>query len=227
MTKFLASVNNLPDAVLVANLGADIVDLKQPSQGALGALSVTEVKSIVDALKSKVTISATVGDLEFVPEMVVPAVQSMLATGVDIVKIGLFPGGHVQDCLDALRCYTQNNHQLIAVLFADSPIDLDVLAALAEAKFTGVMLDTMHKTSGRLTELLSHEYLSDFISIAKHYKLLTGLAGSLQRQDIPDLLDLKPDYLGFRGALCQGLQRNNPIDTKQVSTIRELLAGYP
>ena len=32
--------------------------------------------------------------------------------------------------------------------------------------------------------------------------LLTGLAGSLEAADVPRLLLLAPDYLGFRGALC-------------------------
>lgn len=225
MTRFLASVNNLPDAVLVADLGADIVDLKQPSQGALGALPVTEVRQIVDVLKSKVQISATVGDLNFVPEVIMPAVDTMLATGVDIVKIGLFPGGDVEATLEALTRYTQDKHKLIAVLFADSHPDLQLLPALAEAKFSGVMLDTMHKTSGRLTDVLSLDYLSEFVTLAKQYHLLTGLAGSLHIHDIPSLLDLNPDYLGFRGALCQGSRRTDPLDATQVSAISQLLAG--
>lgn len=225
MTKFLASVNNLADAFLVAESGADIVDLKQPDQGALGALSKDEVTEIVMALPSSVQISATVGDLEFIPEVIIPAVRTMLDTGVDIVKIGLFPGGDLRASLAALSQFTSQNHKLIAVLFADSEIDLKILPELATAKFSGVMLDTMHKYSGRLTDLLSHEKLSEFVDTAKQLNLLTGLAGSLQAQDIPVLLTLDADYLGFRGALCRGFQRTNIIDAKQVSYIRQLIVS--
>lgn len=225
MTKFLASVNNLADAFLVAQAGADIVDLKQPDQGALGALSYDEVLEIVTALPSSVQISATVGDLEFIPDVIIPAVFRMLETGVDIVKIGLFPGGDVRASLEALSQFTSRNHKLIAVLFADSEIDLNILPELAAAKFSGVMLDTMYKSSGRLTDLLSHEKLSEFVATAKQLNLLTGLAGSLQAQDIPALLALDADYLGFRGALCLGFQRTNIIDAKQVSYIRQLIVS--
>ena len=36
MSGFLASVDNLEDAIKVNQLGADIIDLKDPKQGALG-----------------------------------------------------------------------------------------------------------------------------------------------------------------------------------------------
>ena len=225
MTRFLASVDNLADALLVADLGADIVDLKQPSQGALGALNVDDVSKIVTALNANVEISATVGDLQFLPEVIIPAVAAMLETGVDFVKIGLFPGGNIQASLDALAQFTANNHKLIAVLFADTQLDLQLLPALAEAKFSGVMLDTMHKSSGRLMDLLSLSELSAFVATAKAHHLLTGLAGSLKVQDIPLLLEVNPDYLGFRGALCRDLKRTNSIDPAHVSHIRQLIVG--
>ncbi|MGZ8249348.1 (5-formylfuran-3-yl)methyl phosphate synthase, partial [Methylomagnum sp.] len=47
MTGLLASVANLDEARLVAESGADIIDLKNPAAGALGALSVGEVARIV------------------------------------------------------------------------------------------------------------------------------------------------------------------------------------
>lgn len=227
MTKFLASVNNLSDAILVAELGADFVDLKQPNQGALGALPVNEVRQIVDILKPTVQISATVGDLAFVPEVIIPAVHAMIETHVDIVKIGIFPGGDVHNCLESLTQFTNDNHKLIAVLFADSDFDLQLLPVLAATKFSGVMLDTMHKSSGSLADLLTHEQLSDFVSSAQKLNLLTGLAGSLKAEDITALLDLNADYLGFRGALCRGLQRTDIIDATQVSYIRQLIPSVP
>ena len=223
MTKFLASVDHLAEALLVAELGADIVDLKQPAQGALGALPCHEVKDIVTGLNSVAQISATIGDLEFVPEIIIPAVESMLDTGVDIVKIGLFPGGEIDACLAALTPFTAHNHKLVLVLFADTGIDLQVIPALAAAKFHGVMLDTMYKSSGRLTDLLSLTQISEFIVTAKTHQLMTGLAGSLRANDIPSLLNLDADYLGFRGALCRGLQRTESIHPEHVSHIRQMI----
>ncbi|MGH8719286.1 MAG: (5-formylfuran-3-yl)methyl phosphate synthase, partial [Burkholderiales bacterium] len=47
------------------------------------------------------------------------------------------------------------------------------------------------------------ELLARFISRAKSLGLMTGLAGSLKVEDVPSLLELGPDYLGFRSALCE------------------------
>ena len=53
--------------------------------------------------------------------------------------------------------------------------------------------------------------------------MLAGLAGSLEAPDIPRLLLLSPDILGFRGALCTGLNRTARIDAAAVDVIRALI----
>jgi dihydroneopterin aldolase len=53
--------------------------------------------------------------------------------------------------------------------------------------------------------------------------LLCGLAGSLRLEDIPLLLRYRPDYLGFRGALCVQRQRTAALDDKAVARIKKAL----
>jgi dihydroneopterin aldolase len=53
--------------------------------------------------------------------------------------------------------------------------------------------------------------------------LLAGLAGSLEAPDIPRLLLLSPDILGFRGALCSGQDRTARIDAAATDVIRALI----
>lgn len=62
MSFMLASVNSLQEAQRVHACHVDIIDLKQPAQGALGALATETVREIVLNLKAA-RISATVGDL--------------------------------------------------------------------------------------------------------------------------------------------------------------------
>lgn len=226
MTRFLASVNSLEEAHLVAVAGVDIIDLKQPAQGALGALPVTEVAAIVRALKPQATLSATIGDLPLVPEVIVPAVEAMVATGVDFVKIGFFPGGDCIATLHALQLYTRQDQQLIAVLFADGATDFSVLNAIAAAGFSGVMLDTMDKRAGRLMDHLPIKILQDFCKCARDLNMLSGLAGSLRAEDVALLQPLNPDYLGFRGALCSQHQRTSAIDRQRLAQIRQLLSVH-
>jgi len=58
---------------------------------------------------------------------------------------------------------------------------------------------------------------------AKALKLLCGLAGSLRLEDIPKLMPYNADYLGFRGALCQGHDRVGQLNKQAVIQIRRAI----
>ena len=108
------------------------------------------------------------------------------------------------------------------MLFADRAPDLALVARCAAAGFYGVMLDTADKSAGALTRHLSEATLARFIADARRRGLLVGLAGSLAAADVPRLLPLRPDYLGFRSALTTG-GRNAPLDPGAVARMRALL----
>ena len=224
MTGMLASVNSIVEARLVLQVGVDIIDLKQPEQGALGALSLTDVKAIVADVNGRCPVSATIGDLPMQAELVYNAVKAMAETGVDYVKIGFFPEGDWQGTLDKLSNLTAQQHKLIAVLFADTQPDLSILSALKTAGFTGVMVDTMDKKGGSLTQLMSVQAITAFVKEAKEQSLLCGLAGSLRLSDVAVLMAYQPDYLGFRGALCQAHARVGQLNREAVLEIKNLIS---
>ena len=226
MTGMLASVVNLAEARIVAAAGVDIIDLKDPAAGALGALPVGEIKAIVDSLSGDQRISATLGDLPMQAGVLVPAVEAMAATGVDFVKIGFFPGGDWSGVVGDLRPAAADGIRLVAVLFGDSSPDLGWVTRLAEAGFEGVMLDTADKRKGSLRTFCNPGFLRDFVATTRRHGLLTGLAGSLRAEDVPSLLALDPDYLGFRGGLCRG-GRSGALDPDAVIHIRELTRSCP
>ncbi|WP_347989402.1 (5-formylfuran-3-yl)methyl phosphate synthase [Methylomonas sp. AM2-LC] len=223
MSLMLASVNSLAEARLVEAAQVDIIDLKQPSLGALGALDTQVVADIVLNLLPTSKVSATVGDLPMHKETVCNAVAAMAETGVDYIKVGIFPGGEPLECIAGLAEFAQNGYALIAVLFADAPLDLTLIPRLAAAGFRGVMLDTQFKQHGSLPHLLEPEQLQTFVQTAQNHALLTGLAGSLTSADIAGLLPLQADYLGFRGALCCKGCRTSDLDISQVTHIKTLL----
>jgi len=216
MTGMLASVSNLEEAALAMGAGADIIDLKQPALGALGALDVDLVRQIVSMIDGKCPVSATIGDLPMQPEPVFNAVKAMAETRADYIKIGFFPGGDWQETVAKLTSLTQQNLALIAVLFADNSVDLSIMEALKKAGFKGVMLDTMNKDKGSLTQLMAYSEIAVFVSHAKAWQLLCGLAGSLKLEDITSLLTHQPDYLGFRGALCLRHVRTTKLSRQAV-----------
>lgn len=225
MTGMLASVANLAEARLVQSAGVDIIDLKNPVAGALGALPRPLIARVVEDLAGTTPISATIGDLPMHIDVVRDAVLATASTGVDYVKIGFFPGGNWNAVVSSLNMLSQADIRLIAVLFGDQSPDIGILPCLADAGFAGAMLDTMDKHQGSLTGICPPSYLHDFVATTSELGLLCGLAGSLRPEDVPILLRLKPDYLGFRGALCRQNARSADLDQCRVGKIRELVTS--
>jgi uncharacterized protein (UPF0264 family) len=226
MTGMLASVNSVEEAVLVLNENVDIIDLKQPALGALGALETSIIKDIVAKINGRCPVSATIGDLPMLPEIVFPTVIAMSDTGVDFIKIGFFPGDDWLGTLDKLATLTSQNIRpikLIAVLFADTQPDFAIITALKTAGFKGVMLDTMNKENGSLTQVMTKTKLEQFVRLAKTHHLLCGLAGSLRLEDIAELMTYQPDYLGFRGALCRDKNRTAHLDKQSIFQIKQAI----
>jgi len=85
------------------------------------------------------------------------------------------------------------------------------------------MLDTMDKNQGSLRQIMDFKQIADFVTQAKQQQLLCGLAGSLRESDIKDLLMLNPDYLGFRGALCQQHNRVAELDNQAIINIQKAM----
>lgn len=221
LMQMLASAASLEEAILLSELAVDILDLKNPLEGALGALSDDLVAKIVEACPF-MTISATIGDLPMVGSVIASRVEAMAMAGVVYVKIGFFPSPHWQEVLWSLRPLAAKGVRLVAVFFADHPLDLGMLSKFREAGLVGVMLDTADKKQGGLLDYRDLPWILEFLETAKSLGFMTGLAGSLRALDIQRLRPLEPDYLGFRGALCFG-DRTGLIDPEAVQRIRERL----
>ena len=229
MTRMLASVTSLDEARVAVAAGADIIDLKDPKRGALGALPPETVAEVVAAVGGLCPTSATVGDLPMEPGRIRRAVRETARTGVDYVKVGLFAGSRQAACVAGLTPLCAAGIRVVIVLFADLRPDLALLPLIAESGCAGVMLDTADKAGGGLRRHLDARRLEDFVEAARELGLLSGLAGSLGIADVPALLALRPDYLGFRGALCAGAARTRALDRRAVERVRAAIPreGHP
>jgi len=222
MTLMLASVTGPTEAELVLEAGADIIDLKDPSAGTLGAVSPEVVRATVARVAGQRQTSAVTGDLPMQPEPMRDAAETMAATGVDYVKIGIFPSEGARAVIGALKEVARRT-KLVAVLFADLAPDFDLIEDCGDAGFAGAMLDTAQKGGGRLIEHLDLLSLEKCIGRCRAGGLIAGLAGSLEAPDVPRLLPLKPNLLGFRSALCRAGDRKSELDTNAVAIIRGLI----
>lgn len=222
MTQFLASVRDAAEAEIVLGAGADIIDLKEPDRGALGAVDDETVSLCVRAVAGRACVSATVGDLPMHEATLIEAVGRHVDSGVDYVKLGIFPDRKAEQSLLALGDVGPHA-RLILVLFADALPSFNAAAVAAKLNAKGVMLDTMAKRAGSLLHHLSLDHLAGFVADAKARGLMVGLAGSLRSEHVRSLLALRPDLLGFRGALCRDGVRGASLDTAACATIRSLI----
>ncbi|MET0069249.1 MAG: (5-formylfuran-3-yl)methyl phosphate synthase [Candidatus Thiodiazotropha sp.] len=218
----LASVVDERELELAIDAGADIIDLKNPRTGALGALPLAQIHNLVARCAGRCPVSATVGDLPAEPLQLASAIRQTAECGVDYVKVGFFSNHKLTVCLQAVAELCRE-YPVVAVLFADLDPPLDRLGEFAAAGFRGVMLDTAGKGGGGLLERIELARLRGFVEEVRSLGMLNGLAGSLQQRDIPRLVPLAPDYLGFRGALCERSERTARIAPHRLLEVRDAL----
>jgi uncharacterized protein (UPF0264 family) len=225
MVQLLISARDSDEALAAARAGAEFIDLKEPSNGALGAVPAARVAQVVSLLRMRqpqVRISATVGDLPAARAgEILARVERVASCGVDYVKVGLWSGPAANTLLEALA--TQGA-SIVPVFVADDGVDQALLErALALRAFPALMLDTADKQRGSLLERLPLATLVDFVAVVRASGMLAGLAGSLRVEDAPALLALAPDFAGFRGAVTRG-DRAGALDPELVRLLRRRLA---
>jgi uncharacterized protein (UPF0264 family) len=227
----LASVKHAAEARLAVAAGAGVIDAKDPAAGALGALPEATVRAIVAAVARRVPVSATAGDHpDPAAATARAAIETLAGCGVDFVKLGLFPTPALKDRIAALAPCARAQ-ALVGVFFADRWADYassggvpDLVARLADAGFTGAMLDTADKRAGSLRVRCTPVQLAAFVAAARAAGLRCGLAGALRMQDLAPLRQLAPDLLGFRTALCARGARAGELDRRRVRALVQALA---
>src|SRR5262245_20546874 len=117
MALLLASVTGPDEAALVLAGGADIIDLKDAARGALGARAPDVLRATVAAVGGRRPVSAVTGDLPMEPDVVTDAVARTAETGVDYVKVGLFPGPKRPQCIRTLAPLARST-KIVGVMFA-------------------------------------------------------------------------------------------------------------
>ena len=232
MTQLLISIKNVPEALVVLEVGVDIIDLKDPSVGALGALSTHETKQIVQVTKERnnidlnatnlTLISATVGEQHVDLNSLISDIREKYVLGVDIIKIAVSGLFYAEDFSSQIQSLTRCGIKLVAIFFADEPIDLALLVTLKKIGFFGAMLDTKTKQQN-LLQVQTTSGLQMFTQICHENDLQSGLAGSLQTQHIENLIQFNPIYIGFRGGACKSLARENDLCRVKVIQIKEML----
>ncbi len=221
MTRMLASVTDSAEADAALRFGADILDLKDATQGAMAAVDIATAEAVVAQVAGQRETSATLGDPPYEPSALFDKARAFAAAKVDYLKAAV-DQPTIERCGAGLAAAAGTAH-LVAVLFADEAPDFALLPRLKALGFKGAMLDTRRKGAGRLIDHLDLPHLERFCALCRDEGLTSGLAGSLEAPDVPRLLLIRPDVLGFRGALCRGHDRASRIDPEAMALIRDLI----
>jgi len=210
MTRILGSVRSPQEAELLLQTSIAILDLKDPERGALGAADPAIVRQVVNQVEGRRHVSAAAGSAD--DKDIMDKAYQLSLEGVDFVKVG-FSCASQQSLLPELRTAITASAQAVAVLFADSP-EIDPMQWIGPARsagFAGLMLDTADKHSGSLDQHMDLSQVKDWTQATKETGLLCGLAGRLSTESARYFLPARPDYLGFRGALCRRSTRTEPV----------------
>ena len=222
MTRILGSVRDAREAALLLQTSVAILDLKDPDRGALGAADPAVVREVVCQVKGQRHVSAAAGSAD--DRDVMTKVRQLSLEGVDFVKVG-FSCLEQQCLLPEFRAAVAAPSQAVAVLFADQP-EIDPMQWIAPARaagFSGLMLDTADKRSGSLDRHMNLSQVKDWTRAAKGAGLLCGLAGRLNAESARHFLPARPDYLGFRSALCHRSARTGPVCLETTLRLLEAL----
>ena len=233
MTQLLISVKNVEEALLALACGADIIDLKDPSIGVLGALDIPTSIAILAGMNngtrkqisgqnSGLIFSATVGENHKDLNALIVAMEQRATMGQVITKIAVSALFNAENFFVEMCKLSKAGVKIVAVFFADERVDLTLLPTLKQAGFYGAMLDTKNKHKN-LLQTQTIEDLALFTHFCHQHGLKSGLAGSLYAQHIDTLLALNATYMGFRGGVCNNYKRNSNLSGTKIVEVKKLL----
>ncbi|MDM7934597.1 MAG: (5-formylfuran-3-yl)methyl phosphate synthase [Methanothrix sp.] len=213
--RLLVSPMNIDEARAALDGGADILDVKNPKEGSLGANFPWEIRAVADLARGRVPVSATIGDLDFKPGTASLAALGAAVSGAEYIKAGLLGArteGQAEEMLRGIvRAVKEHDpgKRVVAAGYSDfaragsiPPLLLPSAAAAAGADL--VMIDTAVKDGRSTFDFMSEEELHGFITLGHSLGLEVALAGSIGFQHLEMLKRLDPDIIGVRGIVCGG-----------------------
>lgn len=207
--------------------GAEIIDVKNPKEGSLGANYPWVIKAIKEITPEKIKVSCTLGDVPNRPGSISLAALGAASLDVDYIKLGLYGLKTQQGAIFLLQQVRKaakdyNPHIKIAAAgYADAKkigsVDPLLIPEIAyKAQIDIAMIDTAIKDGTTLFNHLTSDQLENFVVSTHKFGLQAALAGSLRKQDLKAVYDLGTDIVGLRGAACTNSDRNGGQMTREL-----------
>jgi uncharacterized protein (UPF0264 family) len=230
--RLMISVVSTEEAREAVSGGAEILDIKNPAEGSLGAQPPSVIRDIKAFASGKVAVSAAIGDMPNLPGTAALAALGAATCGADYIKVGLYGPRTEREAVALLR---EVKHavqvfpaSVIAAAYADfgraGTLDPSCLTDVAaQAGVYGCLLDTAVKDGHSLPEYLNLQTLRRFVEQAHACGLSAGLAGALKEEDLLPLQEMGTDIVGLRTAVCRDNRRTGSLDAARVRQLRRIL----
>lgn len=231
--QLLVSVRNAEEAIAAASGGANIVDVKDPDQGALGFAGWQIVRSIQHTLTADSVLSAALGELGEWRNSAHLNIPSSTLPELQFAKIGL--AGQSADNATAwvadwlsMRTRFQNVKQWVAVAYSDflhcdAPAPKFVLDSAIATGCQILLLDTFVKDGRTSFDHLSESDLAAIIQRSHTAGIQVAIAGQVSIDHLDSIRKVGPDIVAVRGAVCEDRDRRKAVQQHQVAKLREAL----
>jgi len=233
--RLLVSVTNADEARVAVEASVDIVDVKNPAEGSLGAPGPGVIERVREVVPLGRPVSAAIGDLPNLPGTAALAALGAARSGAAYVKVGLWgtsSTGEAVGVLRAVRDALDGGAAVIAAAYADAERVPDgplppgaVVDAARRAGVGGCLLDTAVKDGRGLFEWLTPESLAALVAEGQAAGLEMALAGALRAEDLSRVRTTGADIAGVRAAACRDGRRTAPLDAARIAHLRAECSG--
>ena len=228
--RLLVSVTDADEARVAVEAGVDIVDVKNPAEGSLGAPRPGVIRRVREVVPPERPVSAAIGDLPNLPGTAALAALGAARSGAAYVKVGLWGTSTTDDAVAVLRAVRDaidGGAAVIAAAYADAervpgrPLPPgDIVEAARRAGVGGCLLDTAVKDGRGLFEWLTPEALEALVGGGHAAGLEMALAGALRAEELSLVRATGADIAGVRAAACRDGRRTAPLDADRIGRLR-------
>lgn len=221
----LVSVRNAAEAADALAGGADIIDVKEPSRGPLGAADWQQAQDVLHCVGEQRPVSIAAGEL-----LDAKVFARIVPDGTQFVKFGLARCARMggwQSLLELARNDLPAGAQIVPVAYADwlaaeSPTPREVLQFATDHACPILLIDTFQKKSGGLFEVWNWDSVIELIDAAHSTGTAIALAGGLRDGRLAWAVAAGADVIGVRGAVCDS-GRAGKLQQRRVAQVRQAL----
>ncbi|MCI0641226.1 MAG: (5-formylfuran-3-yl)methyl phosphate synthase [Gemmataceae bacterium] len=246
-TGLLVSVRSAQEAVAAHAGGADIIDVKEPSRGALGRADSAVIADVLRVIAGRSPVSAAMGEIvdSTLREGGGPSSspsrdregaenpRGHLAPPTVVSKLAYHKWGLANARDKPWRKLIQTEKKrllatrLVVVAYADGELcnapSLNDTLEFVCAEQSVLLVDTFKKDGRSLLHWLLLSRMCDLVQRCHDANVRVALAGSLGVAEIEKVMAAEPDWIGVRGAACAQGDRQAVIQESKVRQLAGLI----